>query len=156
MIVVADTSPINYLILIDRISILEILYGRVFLPHAVHDELLHQGAPANVRSWAQKVPKWVEILAASKSLNASGTRLHPGEAEAIELAEQLHADWLLIDEIAGRDEATSRGLQTIGTLGILRDAHRTGLLDIHTALDKLIGAGFRVNKQLIAQLLKSI
>ena len=39
MIVVADTSPINYLILIDRIAVLEVLYGRILIPHAVHEEL---------------------------------------------------------------------------------------------------------------------
>jgi hypothetical protein len=40
MIVVADTSPLNYLILIEQIHLLELLYGRVLVPHAVLDELL--------------------------------------------------------------------------------------------------------------------
>jgi predicted nucleic acid-binding protein len=48
MIVVADTSPINYLILIDQIAILEALYGRILIPHAVLDEMLNPKAPSSV------------------------------------------------------------------------------------------------------------
>jgi predicted nucleic acid-binding protein len=45
MIVVADTSPINYLILIGEIEILTEMYGRVVIPHAVREELLRPSAP---------------------------------------------------------------------------------------------------------------
>jgi predicted nucleic acid-binding protein len=45
MIVVADTSPINYLILIDQIAIIETLYGRILIPHSVHEELLSLKPP---------------------------------------------------------------------------------------------------------------
>ena len=34
MIVVADTSPLNYLVLIDEIDLLPAIFGRVLLPHA--------------------------------------------------------------------------------------------------------------------------
>jgi predicted nucleic acid-binding protein len=36
MIVVADTSPINYLLLIQEIDILPKMYGKVVIPRAVH------------------------------------------------------------------------------------------------------------------------
>ena len=45
MIVVADTSPINYLILIEEIDILTKMYGRVVIPHTVYEELLRGSAP---------------------------------------------------------------------------------------------------------------
>jgi uncharacterized DUF497 family protein len=35
MIVIADTTPLNHLILIDQASVLEALYGRVIVPYAV-------------------------------------------------------------------------------------------------------------------------
>jgi predicted nucleic acid-binding protein len=82
--------------------------------------------------------------------------LDRGETEAIALAEELHAHWLLIDEAAGRDEASKRGLQTIGTLGVLREGHRAGLLDLRTVMDRLVASGFRVNPSLIQILLDSI
>jgi predicted nucleic acid-binding protein len=50
MIVVADTSPINYLILIEEIDILTKMYGTVAMPPAVRDELLRLSAPAMVRT----------------------------------------------------------------------------------------------------------
>lgn len=156
MIVVADTSSINYLILIDQISLLKTLYGRVFIPRAVHDELLNAHAPASVRAWAKNSPAWLEILSPSRLLPTLGAKLGPGESEAITLAEELGAELLLIDERAGWAIATARGLQTIGTLGILREAHRAGLLDLHTSLERLIAAGFHVNRRLIELLLDSV
>ena len=51
MIVVADTSPINYLILIGEIEILTKMYGRVVIPNAVREELLRHSAPEMVRNW---------------------------------------------------------------------------------------------------------
>lgn len=156
MIVVADTSPINYLILIDQIAIIETLYGRILIPHAVHEELLSLKAPSNVRAWAKDPPHWLEILSPSTGLHPPVARLDRGETEAIALAEELHADWLLIDETAGRNEAARRGLQTIGTLGILREGHQAGLLNLPTAIDRLTAAGFRVHPSLVQLLLDSV
>ncbi len=51
MIVVADTSPINYLILIGDIELLEHLFKQVFIPQGVIDELHHERAPVPVREW---------------------------------------------------------------------------------------------------------
>lgn len=65
MIVVADTTPLNYLILIDQIDILEALYGRILVPHAVQEEMLDPNAPPNVRAWAKDPPHWLEILSPS-------------------------------------------------------------------------------------------
>ena len=156
MIVVADTSPLNYLILIDRISILETLYSRILVPHAVHDELLRSKAPATVRAWALNPPAWVELLSPSATPTVLLAKLDLGEAEAIALAEQLRADWLLIDEADGRDEATRRGLRTIGTLGILRDAHRAGLLNFSDDVIRLRQNGFYIGQSLIDALINSL
>ncbi len=156
MIVVADTTPINYLILIDQIAILEVLYGRILIPHAVLEEMLNPKAPPSVREWAKNPPSWLELLSPSTSLQPQPPKLDRGETEAIALAEELSADWLLIDEAAGRDEATRRGLQTIGTLGILREAHRSGLLELSTTLVQLKAAGFHVSASLIQLILDSI
>jgi len=48
MIVVADTGPLNYLILLGHIEVLHILYGEVVIPPAVQDELLDPSAPEPV------------------------------------------------------------------------------------------------------------
>ena len=51
MIVVSDTSPLNYLVLIEHSRVLPLLFGRVIAPPAVIAELQHPGAPAVVRAW---------------------------------------------------------------------------------------------------------
>lgn len=61
MIVIADTSPINYLVLIDAVDILQPLYMRVIVPQAVVDELSQPGTPAPVLAWIQQPPSWLEV-----------------------------------------------------------------------------------------------
>lgn len=52
MIVVADTSPLNYLVRIDAIDILPKMYGEVVAPHVVLSELTAEGSPPIVAAWA--------------------------------------------------------------------------------------------------------
>jgi len=156
MIVVADTSPINYLILLGHIGILERLYGRILIPHAVLDELLSRKAPPTVQFWARNLPTWLEVLSPSARYSTQIENLDAGETEAIALAEELHADMLLIDEAAGRSEAIRRGLPTIGTLGVLREAHLLGLLELPSEILRLQTLGFRVSDQIVHALLQSI
>ena len=60
-VVVADTSPLNYLILIEAIELLPRLYGRIVIPVEVLNELIDGGAPRRVSEWATKLPEWVEV-----------------------------------------------------------------------------------------------
>ena len=100
MIVVSDTSPLNYLILIEAAHILPILFETVYVPHRVAAELDHATAPEQVRSWIAAPPIRLSIRSPTKSdLNL---KLDPGEVDAICLAEELHADHLSIDEWAAR------------------------------------------------------
>jgi len=68
MLVVADTSPLNYLIWIDSVVTLQQLYRSVLIPREVRDELLVADAPAVVRSWASNLPDWIEVCAADPAL----------------------------------------------------------------------------------------
>ena len=52
--------------------------------------------------------------------------LDPGEAEAIALAVEMKADWILLDETEGRRAASLAGLQVTGILGILLRAKQRG------------------------------
>lgn len=60
-IVVADTSPICYLILIEQIDVLSSLYGRVIIPSFVKDELSNTIAPLPVQSWIKNAPNWLKV-----------------------------------------------------------------------------------------------
>jgi predicted nucleic acid-binding protein len=80
--------------------------------------------------------------------------LDQGEREAIALAEELHADRLIADESLARREAIRRKLSVIGTLGVLRNAARAGLLSLLEALSRLQETSFYVAPELIRSLLE--
>ena len=80
-------------------------------------------------------------------------QLEAGEHAAIQLALAQTQALLLLDDAAGRKEAQRLGLANIGTLGLLRLAAITGLVDLRTVLGKLIKTNFRVANSLITELL---
>jgi predicted nucleic acid-binding protein len=80
MIVVADTSPINYLILINEVDILPKLYGRVVVPQAVREELVRASAPQLVRSWVDHLPTWLEVRNPLAVPDSSLAKLDAGSA----------------------------------------------------------------------------
>lgn len=85
MIVVADTSPIHYLVMIEREWLLPALYGRVLIPPAVVSELSHESTPETVRKWLAARPDWLQIRQPAQGLGPEAD-LDPGEREAIALA----------------------------------------------------------------------
>lgn len=149
--VIADTSPVNYLILINRIEILPRLFTKVVLPSAVETELAAKDAPAEVRAWIAKPPGWIEIINAPFVTSPAG--IHRGEAAAIALASALSAELLLIDDRKGVSIARQQGLQVTGTLGVLDIAAERGLLDFADALRALQRTTFRRSDELLNALL---
>jgi predicted nucleic acid-binding protein len=128
MIVVADTSPLNYLIQIQCEHVLPQLYRVVVVPFGVIEELRSEKAPFAVKAWLESLPSWLEIRPLASTPNPELNHLGRGEREAIQLAEEQRASLLLIDERRGQSEAVRRGLSTTGTLGVLLDAGEAGLI----------------------------
>ncbi|MBA4186341.1 MAG: DUF3368 domain-containing protein [Acidobacteria bacterium] len=154
MIVVADTSPINYLILIGAIDVLPALYQKIVVPTAVYDELQSDATPAEVRAWIAKIPDWFAVLPVTILLNDALQNLDEGEKQAIALFEEINADALIIDERQGRAEAARRGIFVIGTLGVLSSAAEKDLLNLPDAIAKLQKTSFRASPTLINLLLQ--
>lgn len=121
MIVVSDTSVVTALIQIGRIDLLAEIFGGVVIPEAVADELAvsHVALPAWIRTMSVRNRRVVEDMY---------VELDAGEREAIALALELEADFLLMDEKLGRAAAQRAGLTTIGILGVASAAKRKGLL----------------------------
>lgn len=153
MIVVADASPLRYLILIEHTHILPALYGRVLIPPIVVSELSQEETPGIVRRWIANRPDWVRVQGPTRELVAADQSLGAGELAAIALAEELSADALLIDERDGRREAERRGLPILGTLRVLADAAEHGLADLPAAFDRLRQTNFRASEPLFQSLL---
>jgi predicted nucleic acid-binding protein len=157
MIVVADTSPLNYFVQIGCESALPALYKRITVPSAVLAELAHPDTPKVVSSWVSRLPGWVEVRRVTSQLDPSLALLDPGEREAIQIAQEHHANLLLIDERRGRMEALRRGLTTTGTLGVLLAAHRRGLLNAEVIYRQLVTAtNFRSTPELESVFLQRV
>lgn len=150
IIVVADTSPINCLVLIGQINLLHKLYTRILIPPAVLAELQHPVAPKPVQDWSRDAPAWVEVLRPKTRLIHE--QLDPGESEAISLATELGADVVLIDERAGRQEAVRRGLKVAGTLSVLDEAEQAGLANFDEAMAELQKTSFRRSQTVLAEI----
>lgn len=156
MVVVSDASPLIALAGIGRLGLLEMLVGRVFIPPAVFREVVSEGVgrpgaeEVRTATWIQTVasqsPRWIERVAKLRSDH----RLGPGEAEAIELAAELSARWVVLDELLARQVATDRGLHVIGTIGMLILLHDAGLVaDVSADVERLVDGGFRVHRSLL-------
>jgi len=119
ILVVSDTSAIRALAHLDCLKFLPALFDEVVVPPSVHLELLNP--PASFQRVNVAKFNFFCIQTPSNKRNVKSLRqtLDGGEAEAIVLAEELHAKWLLIDEKAGRALAQQRGLAVVGTLGVL-------------------------------------
>ncbi|NEP16131.1 MAG: DUF3368 domain-containing protein [Leptolyngbya sp. SIO4C1] len=153
MIVVADTSPIHYLWLIDQIELLPTLYGQIMIPAAVQYELQASGAPDQLQLWIQTPPMWLTIETVKTEISPALAKLDFGEQAAITLAQEQQADFLIMDERLGRRAAIQAGLRTIGVIGILDAAASQKLIDIAAVVNRLQNTNFRISRALIKTLL---
>lgn len=134
-IIVSDTSPLQLLIQVGEVHILERLFGQVVLPPEVVAEMTHPNAPVVVRGFIASLPAWVRTQA--PTLRLALPTLDPGEVAAISLAIELAVP-LLIDERSGRAVATAHGVSVIGAIGVLERAADTGLIPDLSAVHNLI------------------
>lgn len=154
MLVVSDTSPITNLLRIGRLGLLHDVFGQVIIPQTVYDELCelpHQQLAIDGEPWL--------IIRSAGQLNLVTTlkeELDAGEAEAIALAIEIKADYLIIDELKGRHKAEALGVRIVGLLGVLIQAKQAGyLLAVKPVLIELKDrAGFRIHETLYQRVLE--
>src|SRR4030095_759750 len=126
--IVADSRPIIVFCRIRRLGLLHDVAGVLMIPEAVYEELVGRG---HNRPGAAEVAQGIWIH--RKTVNDAAAvahlprLLHAGEREAIILATELNAQ-LFIDETRGRELAIARGLEVLGSLRILGEAKRDGLI----------------------------
>ncbi|MEM6316140.1 MAG: DUF3368 domain-containing protein [Bacteroidota bacterium] len=156
MLVISDTSPITNLIQIGHLELLKKIYGSVFIPGQVYQELKDYEEHSQIlatNDWL--IVKKVKDRRAVENLFEY---LDLGECEAIVLAKETTADLLIIDERKGRSVAKEQGLEIIGLLGVLAKGKQEGYIEqLKPILDKLIEEiGFRVSKKLYQIILESV
>lgn len=151
--VVADTSPLNYLILIEAVDILPRLFSRVLIPGGVQLELSHPKAPRAVSSWIANPPAWLNIVKLAPVFAAEPHILHQGERQAIALAAKERAA-LLMDDSEGVSLARQAGLEVVGTLSVVIRAAQRGWVDLPDMFRRLRATTFRSPIHLMARLLE--
>ena len=162
MIVVSDTTPIISLMKIQRLGLLEKLFGKVVIPSAVYDELTSNILFADeaqmvrdcefIENGQVSDKKAVQILEDVVGLDR-------GESEAIILAEELKSELLLMDERKGRRVAVQMGVTITGTIGILVmafDEHLINGDDVSKCIDSLRRNGIRLSEQLFDEVREHI
>jgi predicted nucleic acid-binding protein len=148
MIIIADSSPLIALAVIGKLDLLDKLYEEIYVPNAVFQELA-----GNDKAFAKelrifltgKVKEVENRLAVDMLLCDIGA----GEAEAIILALEQRPDAVLIDDLKARKFAKIRGLNIIGTLGILLKAKKAGLVrEIRPLLEAMLAGNIRISQKI--------
>jgi len=130
MIVVSDTTAITTLLKSGDEELLAKLFGVVIVPPAVWDEL---------RAFHVSLPAFIEVRSLPQSTNLAGSeRLGRGEVEAMQLALQVEADWLLLDDRQARITAAKLGIRCVALTGLLVKAKQLGYVpSIRNLLERL-------------------
>jgi uncharacterized protein len=149
-IIIADSSPLIGLARIGHLPLLPQLASRIIVPPAVRTEVTsaRTNAPGAAEVAAQS---WIHVVDADAALVAPLLILiGKGEAEAIALAQQTPSSLLLIDDLRARKVAERLGLRRMGTVALLAQAKREGLiLKLKPALDALVANGIFIRRELI-------
>ncbi|MGA3170741.1 MAG: DUF3368 domain-containing protein [Chthoniobacteraceae bacterium] len=151
MIVIADSSPLIAMGRIGQLEILHAVFGQLLVPDAVWQEVV-EAAAEKPGSSEIAAASWIECRTVKDSAWVSLLKhdLGPGEAEAIVLARETGADFVLMDERLGRSAARNLGLKVVGLIGVLIEARKQGLItDAVGIMDRLSNdAGFWISEEL--------
>jgi predicted nucleic acid-binding protein len=125
--IVSNTTPIISLLKLSNLDILRDLYGEVFIPTAVFNEI----EAGKNKVYYQDLSKlnWIKITSITdKQAVKYFLDLDAGEAEAIVLSTELKADLVILDEKLGRFYAKNADLNVTGTIGVLIKAKEKGII----------------------------
>jgi predicted nucleic acid-binding protein len=152
--VVSDTGPLLHMGEADALLFLT-WTGEVSIPKAVEREMTQQDP-----LWQSQRPAWIHVqdLAGPYKVEAAAWGqaglLGSGEAEAIALARQVKAHWLLTDDAAARLFAQTLGIEVHGSVGIVLWAAAVGRLnraDTEAALDRLAQSSLWISPKVLTE-----
>jgi len=151
MILIADSSALIALAVVDKLNILESLFGEVYVPRAVYDEVSLQSKGESEKLALYCNDKVIDI---TSKVNLNIT-LGSGESEAIMLYKEKNADFLLCDDKKAKKFAQNFGVNVIGSLGILLKAKEKKLIvEIHPLIEKLRVSKIFIDDKTFALVLK--
>jgi predicted nucleic acid-binding protein len=148
--IIADSGPLISLARIERLSLLQGLFGVVRIPEAVMGEVAQGAAEGRPGAVDIRAAAWIEVVRVDATATAGYELLvDAGEAAAIALAKS-EGGLLLIDDDRGRRLALRLGLAVKGTLGLLVLARRRGHIErVRPLLDALLQQGIHISQRLV-------
>ena len=144
--VILNTTPMIALSEIGKLYLFKELYGEVYIPEAVYEEVKSEPAYSDVR----KNSDWIHVTTVTDDSNRFffKSRLHAGEVEVMMLALETNADLVVLDDNLARKTAKYMGLTITGTLGVVIKAKKEGLINnAGEVFDKLINSGLFISDE---------
>lgn len=146
--VICDTSTLQYLHQLGLLELLRRLAARILVTPAVVAEL--QIGRAN----SFNVPEtekftWIEVVSPKSPLTGQWSAdLGPGEQSVLALALERPGAVALLDDDFARHTARAAGIAVKGTLGLLLEAKRQGLVPaVSPLIERLAQLGFRLSSR---------
>ncbi len=152
MILVGDASALIALAACNSLTLLDALFGDVYVPEAVFQEVVIPDKPQSARLKSYLLGK-VRAVDMQRYVYLDSFA-DVGETAAMLLYKELEADYLLIDDKRGRKVAKINQIRTVGSLGVLLQAKRTGLIPaVGPLLAEIAASPIFVSPELIATVL---
>ncbi len=150
--IIGDSSALIALAIIDKLELLDKIFGKVYVPKAVYEELC-----SNKKAQSQKLEIFLKDRVIDINLTLKYVGLGQGELEAIALYEEMNAKFLLIDDKRAKNFAKLNNINTIGSLGVLILAKELGFLkSIKSDINKLQKSKIYISPSLIKKVLKRV
>lgn len=125
--IICNSSPLIALAIIDCLFILNKLKLEWCIPKAVFEEVTKKRKPYSEKLTLFVAGK-VEEVKNYEVVTDLMLFLDKGESEVIQLALEKNASFVIIDDKRGRNISLLKGLQVVGTAGILLQAKDKGLI----------------------------
>lgn len=150
--IIGDSSALVALSIMNRLDLLETVFGVIHVPQAVYDEVT-----ISSKSQSRKLKIFLKNKITSVDIKISQMGLGRGELEAIALYKNLNANFLLIDDRRAKSFAKLNDVNVIGSLGVMILAKELGKVkSIREDLEKLLDSDVFISQSLIDRVLVSV
>ena len=150
--IIGDSSALVALSIMNRLDLLETVFGVIHVPQAVYDEVT-----ISSKSQSRKLKIFLKNKITSVDIEISQMGLGRGELAAIALYKNLNANFLLIDDRRAKSFAKLNDVNVIGSLGVMILAKELGKVKtIREDLEKLLDSDVFISQSLIDRVLVSV
>jgi hypothetical protein len=151
---ISNTSPLLYLYRIDAIEWLPKIFGEIWTPTAVDDEI-SEGQKRGYDVPSLKNYEWLQIVEPSSVPSEwLSLDLGAGELETMALALENPDRIVILDDALARRIAKAAGLKVWGTLKVLLEAKSQGIIEtLEPCVNQLKTSGMWISEDIKLRIL---